>query len=76
MLQVTEYETEPQNLHYAITQIEKYNPGVTTMRHTKKGWTVYRTDMKPIIHVEVERRIYKESPGAGCAEYRTRARKV
>jgi hypothetical protein len=64
MLQVTEYESEPKHLQFAIDQIEKYDKGVTTLRHTKKGWAVYRTDMKPMNHTEYMGKMYKESAGA------------
>ena len=64
MIQVSEWEAEPKHLEFMVEQIHKYNPGVATMRHTDKGWAVYRTDMKPVSCAEREAIIYKESAGA------------
>lgn len=59
MIQVSEYETEPKHLEFMVEQIHKYDPGVAEIRHGKKGWAVYRMDMKPINHSERERMIYR-----------------
>lgn len=74
MIQVTECEEIPRRLQFAIDQINKHSPDTAVMRHTKKGWAVYRTGYKPKTAHEIHAEIFKESVGAGRGTY-TRGKK-
>jgi len=46
MRQISECVDEPHKLQFMVEQIEKDYPNVCTIRRTKKGFSLWRTDMK------------------------------
>lgn len=69
MIQVTEFEEVPSRLDFAVAQINKHDPNTAVMRHTSKGWAVYRTGYKPKTSHEIHAEVFKESVGAGRGTY-------